>query len=171
MEKKIINLDEYLASGNPMPDIQALDGEHWFPQETTIEEDMTTYWGGDFGCSSECNRLRAVLLHRPGKELNDFDYKEVRFRAPVDAEKCRQQHDMLADYYRSQGIKVYYVEEQRTDRPNAIFERDHLFMTPEGAIITRLAMPARRGEERYTAQKVAELGIPYRENNCWRRYL
>ena len=158
--KDIINLDECLAAGVPLPDIQAIDGERWFPEETTIEEDMTKYWGGDWGCSSEVNRLRAVLLHRPGAELDNFDYREVRFRAPVDPEKCRQQHDLLADYYRSHGIDVYYVEDQRADRPNAVFERDHLFMTPEGAIITRLAMPARRGEERYTAKRVAELGVP-----------
>lgn len=160
MENKIINLDECLAQQRVLPDIQAIDGERWFPLDTTITEDMPTLWGGDFGCSSEVNKLRAVLMRRPGKELENFDYKEVRFRAPVDAEKCRQQHDLLADYYRSHGVKVYYVEEQREDRPNAIFERDNLFMTPEGAIITRLAMPLRRGEERYTAQTVAKLGIP-----------
>ncbi len=160
MEQKIINLDECLKEGTGLPDIQAIDGERWFPKETTIEQDMKTYWGGDFGCSSEVNRLRAVLLHRPGPEIDNFDYQKVRFRAPVDPEKCRQQHDLLANYYREHGVDVYYVEEQRTDRPNAMFERDHLFMTPEGAIINRLAMEERRGEERYTAQRVAELGIP-----------
>ena len=72
MSKEIINLDECLAAGQPLPDIQALDGERWFPKETTIVEDMPVYWGGDFGCSSECNKLRAVLLHRPGKELENF---------------------------------------------------------------------------------------------------
>ncbi|WP_432403776.1 dimethylarginine dimethylaminohydrolase family protein [Wukongibacter sp. M2B1] len=160
MQNKIINLDQCLAEGNEFPDIQAIDGERWFPLDTTIQEDMSTIWGGDFGCSSEVNKLRAVLLRRPGKELDNFDHTKVRFRAPVDPEKCRAQHDLLADYYRSHGIKVFYVEEQRSDRPNAMFERDNLFMTPEGAIITRLAMPLRRGEERYTAQAVAKLGIP-----------
>lgn len=160
IENKIINLDECLDAKTTLPDIQAIDGERWFPLDTTIQEDMTQYWGGDFGCSSEVNKLRAVLMRRPGKELDDFDYKKVRFRAPVDADKCRAQHDLLTDYYRSHGVKVYYVEEQRSDRPNAIFERDNLFMTPEGAIITRLAMPLRRGEERYTAQAVAKIGVP-----------
>lgn len=156
---EIINLDEYLEQGKPFPDIQAIDGERWFPKETSFAQDMCEYWG-DWGCSSEVNRLRAVLMHRPGKEVENFDYRQVRFRAPVDPEKMRKQHDLLADYYRAHGITVYYVEEQRSDRPNAVFERDHLFMTPEGAIITRLAMDARRGEERYTAQRVAELGVP-----------
>lgn len=160
MSREIINLDDYYAQGGAMPDVQAIDGERWFPEETSIEEDKEKYWGMDFGCSSEVNKLRAVLLRRPGAEIDHFDYNEVRYRSAIDPEKCRQQHDALADYYRSHGIKVYYVEKQRRDRPNAVFERDNLFMTPEGAIITRLAMPARRGEERYTAQRVAELGIP-----------
>lgn len=72
MSKEIINLDECLAAGVPLPDIQAIDGERWFPEETTIEQDMTKYWGGDWGCSSEVNRLRAVLMHRPGAELDNF---------------------------------------------------------------------------------------------------
>ncbi len=159
MEKEIINLDDYVLAGRKMPDIDAIPGERWFPKETTFSEDMPLYWG-DWGCSSEVNKLRAVLLRRPGKEVDDFDFNEVRFRAPIDPEKFRKQHDMLADYYRNHGIKVYYVEEQRSDRPNSVFERDNLFMTPEGAIITRLAMPLRRGEERYTAQAVAKLGVP-----------
>lgn len=160
MSKPIINLDEYMAKGEPLPDIQAIDGERWFPRETTIQEDMQDYWGSEWGCSSEVNKLRAVLLRRPGKELDQFDYKEVRFRAPVDPELCRKQHDSLADYYRSHGVKVHYIEEQREDRPNAFFARDNLIMTPEGAIIVRLAMPKRRGEERYTAMAVAKLGVP-----------
>lgn len=45
-------------------------------------------------------------------------------------------------------------------RPNAVFCRDLMFMTPEGAILTRPGMAARRGEERYIAQALAKLGVP-----------
>ena len=100
-ENKILDLEEYVANGLPLPDIQAISGEKWFPVDTTLAEDMPVSWGGDWGCSSECNKLRAVLLHRPGAEVENFDYREVRFRAPVDPEKFRAQHDVLADYYRS----------------------------------------------------------------------
>ena len=54
-----------------------------------------------------------------------------------------------------EDLDVYKRQEQREDRPNAVFERDNFFMTPEGAIVMRLAMPQRRGEERYTAQTLA----------------
>lgn len=159
MEREIIDLDQCLSKKEVLPDIQAIAGERWFPKETTFEEDMKAYWG-DWGCSSEVNKLRAVLLRRPGKEIENFDPGVVRFREAIDPEKFRQQHDLLADYYTSHGIKVYYVEEQREDRPNAVFLRDHFFMTPEGAILARLAMDIKRGEERYTAQALSKIGVP-----------
>ena len=62
--------------------------------------------------------------------------------------------------YRDHGIRVHYVEEQRTDKPNALFMRDLCFMTPEGAIVTRPAMEARRGEEKAVAKALANLGVP-----------
>lgn len=141
-------------------DIDAIPGEKWFPKETCFEDDMNTYWG-DWGVSSEVEELKAVLMRRPGKEIENFDAKEVRFSdEPVDIEKMRQQHDAVADIYRAHGVKVYYVEEQREDRPNAVFCRDLVFMTPEGAIIARPGMSARRGEERYIAKTLGEIGVP-----------
>lgn len=140
-------------------DIDALPGERWFPMETSFLEDMKLYWG-DWGVSSEVDDLKAVLMRRPGKEIENFNYEEVRFRAPINVEKFRQEHDNLAQIYRNHGVKVYYVEEQREDRPNAVFMRDLVFMTPEGAIITRPAMAERRGEERYAAQALAKIGVP-----------
>ena len=140
-------------------DIDALAGERWFPLETTITEDMSSIWG-DWGVCSEVDKLKAVLMRRPGKEVENFDWKAARFRAPIDPEKFRAQHDALADVYRAHGVQVHYVDEQRGDRPNALFCRDLVFMTPEGAIVTRPATEARRGEERYAAKKLADLGVP-----------
>jgi N-dimethylarginine dimethylaminohydrolase len=48
----------------------------------------------------------------------------------------------------------------REDRPNAIYVRDLMFMTPEGAIVGRPAMASRRGEERFVAEALARLGVP-----------
>ncbi|MFR2965220.1 MAG: dimethylarginine dimethylaminohydrolase family protein [Anaerovoracaceae bacterium] len=145
---------------NKMIDIDAIPGERWFPKETNFEEDMPLYWG-EWGVASEVDTLRAVLMRRPGKEIENFDAKEVRFSdEPVDVELMRAQHDAVADIYRRHGVKVYYVEEQREDRPNAIFCRDLVFMTPEGAILTRPGMAARRGEERYIAKALSDIGVP-----------
>lgn len=136
-----------------------LPGERWFPKESTFEDDIELYWG-EWGVSSEVDELKAVLMRRPGKEIEQFDQNEVRFRENVDAELFRKQHDALTQIYRDHDIKVYYVEEQRIDRPNAVYCRDLMFMTPEGAIITRPGMAARRGEERYVAKALADIGVP-----------
>lgn len=117
-------------------DIDALLGERWFPKETSFEEDITEYWG-EWGVCSEVETLRAVLMRRPGKEVESFDPKAVRFSdEPIDVELMRRQHDNVAKVYTDFGAKVYYVEHQLEDRPNAVFCRDLMFMTPEGAIIT-----------------------------------
>lgn len=141
-------------------DIDAIAGERWFPKETTFENDLPEYWG-DWGVSSEVEKLKAVLLRRPGKEVEHFDAAEYRFsEEPIDVELMRRQHGTVADIYRKHGVSVYYVEEQREDRPNAIFCRDLVLMTPEGAILTRPGMAARRGEERYIAKALVDLGVP-----------
>ncbi|MDO4396656.1 MAG: hypothetical protein Q4C51_07750, partial [Clostridia bacterium] len=59
-------------------DIDAIPGERWFPKETSFEEDMPLYWG-DWGVSSEVDTLKAVLLRRPGKEVENFDAGQYRF--------------------------------------------------------------------------------------------
>ena len=142
-----------------------LGGDKWFPLETNFEDELGKYWG-DCGCSSEVDELKSVVMHRPGKELDDFDYREVRFRAEINPELFRQQHDSLADFYRSHGICVHYIEGQREDKPNAVFARDLILMTPEGAIICRPAMSARRGEEVAAARTLAKLNIPIIRTIC-----
>lgn len=142
-----------------LQDIDALDGERWFPKESEFEDDLPLYWG-DWGVYSECLDLKDCLMRRPGKEVENFDWQASRFFAPIDPEKFREQHDNLAQIYKDNGVRVHYVEEQREDRPNAIFCRDLCFMTPEGAIVTRPGMAARRGEERYVAKKLSDIGVP-----------
>lgn len=146
-------------------DIDALAGERWFAKETSIVDDMCDLWG-DWGVCSEVDTLRDVLMRRPGAEIEKFDWQAARFKAPIDTERFRAQHDALADIYRAHGVRVHYIEEQRRDRPNALFCRDLVFMTPEGAIVTRPAMEARRGEERYAAKKLADLGVPIIRTIC-----
>jgi len=120
------------------------------------------FWG-PWGCNSEVDPLEAVLLHRPGAELDGnhgANYQEYRFRAPVDLARAQEQHDALAAAFRRHGVEVHYVGAQRRDRPNAFFVRDLVFMTPAGAIIGRPGLSVRRGEERAVAAALAGLGVP-----------
>ena len=135
--------------------------EKWFAVETPFEDEIKDYWG-DWGVASEYGKLEAVLLRRPGAEIEDIgDPAQWRWKDQMDPEKARAQHDEMAMIYREvAGAQVHYVEEMREDRPNALFMRDLVFMTPEGAIVGRPAIACRRGEERYAAAALGKLGVP-----------
>ncbi|MCL6429271.1 MAG: amidinotransferase [Anaerolineae bacterium] len=121
---------------------------------------MARLWG-DWGCCSEVGRLRAVLLHRPGPELESVrDPAASLFVERMDLERARAQHDALADVYRANGVRVYYIEDAPPEKPNVVFARDLVAMTPEGAIVARMGTSVRRGEERFAAEALGVLGVP-----------
>jgi N-dimethylarginine dimethylaminohydrolase len=138
----------------------AYGGAHWSPRAESMTEDMATTWG-DWGVSSEIGRLHAVLLRRPGPELDAVtDFDAMQMRSDLVPDVVRRQHDALAEAYRVAGVMVHYVERGRIDKPNAMFVRDLMLMTPEGAIVTRPASTVRAGEERLVAEALAQLGVP-----------
>lgn len=140
-----------------LPKVQ---GERWFPDSRSFSQLLKENWF-DCYCDSEVGKLRAVLLRRPGREIELMDDPaKYRFRELMDPAKARDQQDALAQIYRENGVEVYYVDQAREDRPNSLFLRDLVLMTPEGAIIGRPAMEVRRGEEKFVAKKLAELGVP-----------
>ena len=127
---------------------------------TTFKEDMSGVWG-DWGVSSEIGKLSAVLMRRPGKEIENIDAPvKWRMKELWDPDKVRGQQDKLVEIYREHGVKVYYLEDMGEDKPNGIYLRDLILMTPEGAIVTRPAISCRSGEEVYAAKELARLGVP-----------
>lgn len=138
----------------------AYGGEKWSPRTNDMRADMREQWG-DWGSGSEVGRLRAVLLRRPGSELDNIeDFDAVQMRADLNPALARAQHDTMADMYEAHGVVVHYVETNRDDKPNQMFIRDLLLMTPEGAIITRPASTVRAGEERFVAEALGRNGVP-----------
>jgi len=138
----------------------AYGGAKWSERTTSMRQDMPAYWG-DWGSSSECGKLHAVLLHRPGPELDEIeDFDAVQMRDDLLPDVARSQHDDLVDAYRANGVDVYFVERTRRDKPNQLFIRDLMLMTPEGAIVTRPASTVRAGEERYVSEALGRLGVP-----------
>ena len=96
----------------------AYGGGKWSPRTASMREEMAETWG-DWGVASECGRLRAVLLRRPGPELDEIvDFDAVQMRADLRPELAREQHDALAAAYRAHGVAVHYVERGRPDKPN-----------------------------------------------------
>ncbi len=142
---------------NPLP--AAYGGPGWQPRLTSTQEELGTLWAR-CGVASEYGRLRQVLLHRPGPELQIPDPNRVNMLAPIDLARAQAQHDALIRAYEEAGVRVHLVDPPQTPPPNLLFVADLLFMTPEGAILARPASRVRAGEERWVARRLAALGIP-----------
>jgi len=126
----------------------------------SLRQEIGQVWGA-CGVGTEWSPLKAVLLHRPGPELEDLaDPDAAQMLAPLDADRARQQHDVVAQAYGEAGVVVHYVEPSETPPPNLMFVADLMFTTPEGAIVGRPASTVRAGEERFVARRLADLGVP-----------
>jgi N-dimethylarginine dimethylaminohydrolase len=100
-------------------------------------------------------------MHRPGREIEGVtDAGAALWYALLDPPRARDQHDRLADLYRSHGVAVYELGEAGLDKPNAYFCRDVFAMAPFGAILARPASASRAGEERTAAAALARIGVP-----------
>jgi arginine deiminase len=151
--------------GSPggIPDVAAAyGGEGWMPRPRSLREEEGDLWGA-FGQSQDWTRLRAVLLHHPGPELDDIpDPSTALMLARPDPDRLRAQHDGLAEAYREAGVEVHLVNppEGVVPPPNLMYVADLFFMTPEGAILARPASATRAGEERWVQRRLADLGVP-----------
>jgi arginine deiminase len=138
----------------------AYGGAGWSPRVTSLRQEIGGSWSA-CGLDAEWSPLAAVLLHRPGPELEGTaDPDRAQMLDVLDADRARRQHDALSQAYRDAGVAVHYVEPPERPPPNLMFVADLLFMTPEGAIVGRPASVVRAGEERFVARRLAELGIP-----------
>lgn len=114
------------------------------------------------GLDSEWLPLEAVLLHRPGRELEAMsDNPQASLMLEeVDPVSVPLQHDALARAYQDAGVEVSFVQPAALPPPNQLFAADLFAMTPEGAILGRPASVVRAGEERWVARALADLGVP-----------
>ncbi len=138
----------------------AYGGPSWSPRTASLRQEIGEHWA-PCGVWTESSPLKAVLLHRPGTELQaPADPDSSQMLTALDANLARQQHRALAQAYLDAGVAVRYVEPHHEPPPNLMFVADLLFMTPEGAILGRPASTVRAGEERFVARRLAELNIP-----------
>lgn len=145
-------------------DAAAYGGPGWTPRTRSLGSELGTVWA-DCGVASETGPLEAVLLHRPGPELDVADADAALMLERPKPDRGAAEHDSIAEAFRSSGIIVHYVVPHPSPSgaplpPNLMFVADLLFLTPEGAILGRPASRARAGEERWVARRLAELGIP-----------
>jgi N-dimethylarginine dimethylaminohydrolase len=135
------------------------------PLKTRFEEDVEQYWGRRWGVNTEVGRLRMVLLHRPGPEINSVEppYERWRHTSKPSLEKMQKDYENLAQAFKQEGVEVVerLLETAKPPRlVKSIYTRDPSFAVPGGAIVGRMYDALRRGEELYTAQTLTSLGCP-----------
>jgi len=137
----------------------AYGGPGFSPRNSSMRQEIGSIW---FPCGicNETGRLRKVLMHSPGEEIENLDDADsmLMLSAP-DPHRARKQHRQLVRTYRELGIEVELLDPPINPPANQMFIADVVWMTPEGAVIGRPASTVRSGEEVQVAGKVAALGI------------
>ena len=135
-------------------------GEGWQGRDGATADELGSVWAA-CGVRSECGTLRAVLMHRPGPEIEGIaDAAAALWHGLLDPVRARDQHDGLTELYRAHGVAVHELGPAPADKPNSYFCRDVFAMTPFGAILARPASASRAGEERTAAAALARAGVP-----------
>jgi len=135
------------------------------PLKTRFEEEVEKYWGRRWGVNTEVGRLRMVLLHRPGEEINSIKppYERWRYTYKPDLKEMQRDYETLAEALREEGVEVVERLPEKAKPPRlvkSIYTRDPSFAVPGGVIIGRMYDALRRGEELYTMQTLAKIGCP-----------
>ena len=141
----------------------AYQGRGWKPRVGTLAADVEAgeLWRRA-GVRAEWHELKDVLLFIPDaetpspEEVNDVQHLET-IRFPL----LNAQMEEVASAYERLGVRVHrIVPVSAGPFYNLFFARDLLFMTPEGAVVSRMASQVRAGEERHAAHALADLGVP-----------
>lgn len=125
----------------------------------------------DFGFP-EHGRLKRVLMHSPGEEIDRIaptSFRRFLFEDAIDAKEFRRQHGQLVEVLRSEGVNVALIRdvleksphlELIRRSPNLVYARDTVTVTPSGTISMRMRNPVRRREPRIASAALERLGVP-----------
>lgn len=144
--------------------------------EPSFLEDLETSWGARWGASDEVGRLRRVVVRRPGHEFDVIDPsawdEEIGAlvdprgmwywtdRDPPRLAVIQGEHEQLVGVLRTEGVHVDELDPLGGRFIKAMYVRDPFLMIEGGAIVSRMAVRMRRGEERDATRLLGELGVP-----------
>lgn len=146
----------------------AYHGRGWRPRSGTLTNDLRAgVLRGPFGVDSDSATLTDVVLFTPDESvLRAADPQTLQHLRPVDATRLAADVGRLSDTYKRLGVRVHRLPPPRPGRvnplagANAVYARDLLWMTPQGAVVSRMASETRAGEEDQALRLCADLGIP-----------
>jgi N-dimethylarginine dimethylaminohydrolase len=119
---------------------------------------------------SEYLSLKTVLLCNPSfKTGNTYNPKKSLHLKKVDFVAMNEEFKEIIVLFKKFGIKSYLIDPQKMPHTssryllNLMFTRDLFFLTPKGAIVSRMASFVRRGEVKYAQRALKKLGVPIRK--------
>ena len=144
--------------------------------EPPFHEELEEVWGAAWGAHDEVGVLRRVLVRTPGDELRAIreDAWDERLgalvdpegrwywtdRRPPDLDLVAAQHQGLVDALRAEGVEVDVMEPLGPPFVKSIYTRDPSITVAGGAIVGRMGVRMRRGEELHATQALASRGMP-----------
>jgi N-dimethylarginine dimethylaminohydrolase len=123
-----------------------------------------------YSVDSEYKPLRAVLLSRPCPEMGRVARpQDVLYSARVDYALIKKESEVFARLCRKFKIRAAFLDPRKQKKTgakyvyNLLFTRDHFFMTPAGAILSRMAHVVRRDEVVYARKALNAAGVIVRK--------
>ena len=134
-------------------------------------------WGKRWGINNDVGRLRMALVCRPGNEwepmMSGGEYVEETHaligpdnmwywndRERPDLFKAQEQHDAMTKILRDEDVEVVYLEDPLPHMTKSVFTRDPAIVIKGGAILCRMGVSYRRGEELPFMRTLARIGMP-----------
>lgn len=135
-------------------------------------DELELIWGKKWGAQSEIGKLRETMVQRPGNEMapptEDLAWYQLTEQPNV--AKCQEEHDGLVDIFKQEGVTVHDVsppEDWLMTEPYGVPHarygggaRDPGVVVNGGAIIGRMSLAYRKGEEAWWCRKAVDLGMP-----------
>jgi N-dimethylarginine dimethylaminohydrolase len=144
--------------------------------EPPFLDELESVWGARWGAWDEVGPLRRVLVRAPGDELSVVRADAYDEEAgalvdpdgrwywtgsePPDLELVGAQHAGLVAALEREGVQVDVAPPMGGGFVKAVYVRDPLVTVPGGAIIGRMGVRMRRGEEANITRTVADIGLP-----------
>ncbi|MFC1922148.1 dimethylarginine dimethylaminohydrolase family protein [Chloroflexota bacterium] len=134
-------------------------------------------WGKPWGINNDVGKLRMALVCRPGREwgpmMSGGEFVEEtqaligpdnmwywNYRERPDLFKAQEQHDAMTQILRDEGVEVVTLEDPLPHMTKSVFTRDPAIVIKGGAVLCRMGVSYRRGEELPFMRTLARIGMP-----------
>ncbi len=140
------------------------------------ETELASTWGAVWGVDNDVGRIRSILMHAPGAEMNVVDASKrlpeigsfgdpatgwyFQSDTPPDIPLMQAQHAAFVARLQAEGVEVHFVDGDAGIRLKQTYTRDPFVMIKGGAIVCRMGARIRRGEELAITRTLARIGVP-----------